>query len=91
MFYVLGGIIAEEQAAEDGVMTPKTKQDGPTNWLMALPQTFTLQQLTDLRKLKGTTTDKKAVAKQLSNWRSRQLITDEPEPPGTYINLKKSI
>ena len=56
---------------------------------MALPETFTLQQLTDLRKLKGAATDKKALTKQLSNWRSRSLIADHPEQPGTYINHKK--
>ena len=30
-----------------------------------------------------------ALTKQLSNWRSRSLIADHPEQPGTYINHKK--
>ena len=89
IFHTVGEIITREQEAEEGAFTKRTKQDGPTNWLMALPETFTLQQLTDLRKLKGATTDKKAVSKQLSNWRSRSLVTDDPDNPGTYINHKK--
>ena len=87
LWHCVGHIIEAEHKQELDA-TAKQKQNGPCNWLEFLPQTFKKEDLISLRTLRGSNTDSKSITKQISNWRSRGFIKDDPETPGKYINLK---
>ena len=86
LWHCVGHIIEAEHKQELDA-TAKQKQNGPCNWLEFLPQTFKKEDLISLRTLRGSSTDSRSITKQLSNWRSRGFIKDDPET-GKYINLK---
>ena len=79
--------IIEQEHQQELSATAKQKQSGPVNWLEFLPETFGISELTQLRTLKGASTDAKLLTKQISNWKSRNLIKNS-DTPGKYINLK---
>ena len=82
----VGHIITAEHNQEQEA-TAKQKKSGPVNWLEFLPESFGISELTQLRVLKGASTDSKLLTKQISNWKSRNLIKNS-DTPGKYINLK---
>lgn len=81
------GHIIEQEYQQELSATAKQKQNGPCNYLAFLPETFGISELTQLRVLKGASTDSKLLTKQISNWKSRNLIKNS-DTPGKYINLK---
>ena len=85
MFYVLDDLIAKESAAEERASIERTP--GPQNMLQMLTDTFTKNDIIDLRRRLGMDVSGKSISRQLSAWRSRKLITDNPD--GTFTNLKR--
>lgn len=84
MFYVLGDLIQKESAAEE---SSSTRSFGPKNLLTMLPDTFSRQDMIELRKRLSMDVGNKALSRALSAWRGRKLITDNPD--GTFTNLKR--
>lgn len=86
LWHCVGHIIEQEHNKEQEA-TAKQKKSGPVNWLEFLPESFGISELTQLRVLKGASTDSKLLTKQISNWKARNLIKNS-DTPGKYINLK---
>ena len=85
MFYVLGDLIQKESAAEERASVERTP--GPQNLLTRLADEFTRQDLIELRQRLSMDVSNKALSRQLSAWKSRQLIEETPD--GKYKNLKR--
>ena len=85
MFFVLGDLIAKEAAAEERASVDRTP--GPQNLLTKLADEFTRQDVINLRQRLSMDVSNKALSRQLSAWKSRQLIEETPD--GKYKNLKR--
>lgn len=90
LYYTLGDIIRKEEDQERGTALKKQRSTaGPTNWLSLLPESFTEQQLIELRKKKSAAVDRHSVQKLLSTWKNRGYIEPDAKTPGTWHNLRK--
>ena len=85
LFFVLGDLIQKESAAEERASIERTP--GPQNLLTKLADEFTRQDLIELRQRLSMDVSNKALSRQLSAWKSRQLIEETPD--GKYKNLKR--